>query len=93
MYEEILIPTDGSQGTEAGGQHGLHLAIAFDARVHLLSVVDERAYSARLVDINRDMREHREALEERAEETVHAFEELATDTNVQSHTAVEHGIP
>lgn len=93
MYEEILIPTDGAQGAEAGAQHGLHLASAFDARVHLLSVVDERAYSARLVDIDRDIREHREALEERAEEAVHAFEKLATDANVQSRTAVEHGIP
>ncbi|WP_423747143.1 universal stress protein (plasmid) [Haladaptatus sp. SPP-AMP-3] len=93
MYDDILIPTDGSRGATAGARHGLTLARAFDSRVHLLSVVDERAYSARLVDIDRDIREHREALEDRAEEAVDELAELAADANVQSERVVEHGIP
>ncbi|GKZ14694.1 universal stress protein [Haladaptatus sp. T7] len=93
MYDDILIPTDGSRGATAGARHGLNLARAFDSRVHLLSVVDERAYSARLVDIDRDIREHREALEDRAEEALDELADLAADANVQSERVVEHGIP
>lgn len=40
-YETILIPTDGSAGATLAGEHGLSLAAALDANVHLLSIVKE----------------------------------------------------
>ncbi|QIO25512.1 universal stress protein [Haloarcula sp. JP-L23] len=40
-YENILIPTDGSAGAAHAGEHGLSLATALDATVHVLSVVDD----------------------------------------------------
>ena len=41
MYDTILIPTDGSEGTDEAVRQGLELAQAFDATVHALYVVDQ----------------------------------------------------
>jgi nucleotide-binding universal stress UspA family protein len=40
MYDEILLPTDGSEAAEAAVDHATRLARAFDGRVHVLSVVE-----------------------------------------------------
>ncbi|WP_313695173.1 universal stress protein [Halorarum halobium] len=40
MYDEVLLPTDGSDGTEAALAHAEALGLAFDARVHVLFVAD-----------------------------------------------------
>lgn len=42
MYGDILLPTDGSEGTEAAITHANELASTYDATVHVLSVVDTR---------------------------------------------------
>lgn len=44
MYDEILIPTDGSSGIECVTKRALGVAKPCDGRVHALYVVDERAY-------------------------------------------------
>lgn len=40
-YQNILIPTDGSPGATAAGEHGLELAAGLGATVHALSVLEE----------------------------------------------------
>ncbi|WP_222913327.1 universal stress protein [Natrinema sp. SYSU A 869] len=40
-YENILLPTDGSASAVHAAEHGLSLAAALDATVHVLSVVDD----------------------------------------------------
>lgn len=40
-YEDVLVPTDGSQGATEAVQHGLPLASTLDATVHALSVTDD----------------------------------------------------
>ena len=42
MYDDILLPTDGSDGIEAATRHAEAIAERFDATVHVLSVVDTR---------------------------------------------------
>ena len=42
MYDDILLPTDGSDGIAAAATHTETLADRFDATVHVLSVVDTR---------------------------------------------------
>ncbi len=44
MYDEILIPTDGSESAERAAQYGQVLVEAYGATVHVLSVVDERDF-------------------------------------------------
>ncbi|MGM0591830.1 MAG: universal stress protein [Halobacteriota archaeon] len=45
MYDNILVPTDGSPSAFAAVEHALELATAFDARLHVLYVVDVNVYS------------------------------------------------
>jgi nucleotide-binding universal stress UspA family protein len=44
MYETILLPTDGSDAMEAVIQHTVAVARGRDATVHVLYVVDDRAF-------------------------------------------------
>jgi len=43
MYDHILVPTDGSEHAERATEHAALVADAFDATLHLLSVVDVSA--------------------------------------------------
>jgi len=45
MYEHILVPTDGSEGTMQAIEHALELA-GDESTIHVLSVVDQRVYLA-----------------------------------------------
>lgn len=40
MYDDILLPTDGSRGTEEAVNHALDIADNYDAKLHVLYVVD-----------------------------------------------------
>lgn len=40
VYQRILLPTDGSIGAEHAAPHAFTLAEAYDAAIHILSVVD-----------------------------------------------------
>ena len=44
MYDRILIPTDGSEGSIRAVNRGLGVAKSFDADVHVLYVVDSRLF-------------------------------------------------
>ncbi|MFP8952445.1 universal stress protein [Natrialbaceae archaeon A-arb3/5] len=83
MYQDVLIPTDGSDGTRQSIAHGLTIADRFDARVHALSVVPEGPLGT---------------LEsEEATPTAHrAVEHVATRaerTGLDAVTNVGHGVP
>ncbi len=45
MYDEILVPTDGSPASNAAIEHAIDLADRYGARLHALYVVDGAAYS------------------------------------------------
>jgi nucleotide-binding universal stress UspA family protein len=40
MYDRILAPTDGSDGTRAAVEHAIDLATTYDAALHTIYVVD-----------------------------------------------------
>jgi len=46
MYDAILIPTDGSEVSLRAAEHGLDIATTFGATVHVVYVVDARAYQS-----------------------------------------------
>jgi len=55
MYDDILIPTDGSHGANAALEHGIEIASQWDATLHALYVVDTRvARSGPLLETLRD---------------------------------------
>jgi len=81
MYDRILVPTDGSRSAEAAARHGIVIAAAFDASVHVISVTGENERSDRLA-------------EAQARDAISTLEELfegELDRSCQS--AIEHGSP
>ncbi|WP_440991936.1 universal stress protein [Haloarchaeobius baliensis] len=90
-YDEILIPTDGSE--EAGGavEHGLRIARQCDARVHVVNVVDvvglggspEFTMPTNVL----------EDLESAGESAAVAVAERARADGLEATTAVRHGSP
>jgi nucleotide-binding universal stress UspA family protein len=90
MYDDILVPTDGSAGTDDALTHALEVAAGRGARLHALSVVDRRVY----LSADRDQQDAiLESLTESAEEAVTAVRDRATETGVETTTAVRDGVP
>jgi nucleotide-binding universal stress UspA family protein len=90
VYDDILIPTDGSEEMAAVADHGLAMAEAFDATVHALYVVDHRAY-ATIPDDSRDR--VRDALESDGHAATRAIAERAIDADVDAVREVRWGNP
>jgi len=93
MYDHILVPTDGSDHAERATDHAALLAEAFDATVHLLTVVDIEAaagpFSAGGIDddyIEQRTTGEREAL---AEQRAALAESIQVDTTVVTDTPAE----
>jgi len=84
MFEDILVPTDGSDCAAAAVEYAAELAARYGARVYVLSVVDSRAF---------DDMPHRETVEAAAEETVAGVRDDLADAGVTAETAVRVGIP
>jgi nucleotide-binding universal stress UspA family protein len=88
-YTDILVPTDGSGGSEAAVDPAVDVASTYDARLHALSVVDTMAMG---VDVRSGA--VLEALEESAQSAVQTIEEQATQASVSAvETAIKHGNP
>ncbi|AFK21518.1 universal stress protein (plasmid) [Haloferax mediterranei ATCC 33500] len=88
-YERILIPTDGSRSSKRATTHGLQLAAALDAAVHILSVVDDSALG---FDV-RSMLSGEES-EQGANEAIGSVVSEATDLGITKVVErIEHGTP
>ncbi|MFC6768225.1 universal stress protein [Natrinema soli] len=88
-YENILIPTDGSPSATHAARHGLSLAAALDATVHVLSVVDETSLGP---DIRSTI-----SGQEREQSATDAVDDLVSEAETHSVADtvrhVEHGTP
>ncbi|WP_436928111.1 universal stress protein [Halosimplex amylolyticum] len=88
-YENILIPTDGSAGAAHAGEHGLSLAAALDATVHVLSVVDNTSLG---LDVRSTI-----SGQEREQAATNAVDDLVSEAETHgvsnSVRHVEHGSP
>ena len=87
MYQQILVPTDGSPAAESAVEQAVSLAKQYDATIHALYIVDTSAYSTleagAEVIIN--------ALEEEGEQAVAEIEAAATEAGVDVKTTVSAG--
>ncbi|WP_265111333.1 universal stress protein [Halosolutus halophilus] len=83
MYTDVLIPTDGSDGTRRAITHGLTIADRFDATVHALSVVPEGPLGSLESDGARRA----------AQRAVARVEADARDGGLPVTTAVRRGVP
>ena len=90
MYETVLVPTDGSEGTERTLDHALDIARTRGATLHALSVVDRRVYISAEGD---EQEEIRGTLRERADEAIERVAARAEDEGVDVVSAVRDGVP
>ncbi len=90
MYDRILVPTDGSDHAAVVAAHAAEIAATREATVHILSVVDDRAFL--VLDDDRV-----EAVRDDLQANAHnAVDELATeilDHGLKVETAIDTGNP
>jgi nucleotide-binding universal stress UspA family protein len=90
MYDEILLPTDGSPGTTEALEHARTVAADQDARVHVLYVVDRRLYTAASEESKAEVRQ---SLEEEADHALDDARVRIEDEGVNCQTTHVDGIP
>ncbi|WP_435069098.1 universal stress protein [Haloplanus sp. C73] len=92
MYDNILIPFDGSDEAMKGANHGIGLAATCDATVHALYVIDLPG-APRTVYLRDDEDEMRERYREYGEEVTEDLCEMASEEGVECVTAIRSGSP
>ena len=88
MYERILVPTDGSRGTQRAVRHALELAETYEATLHVLSVVNTSAFDA--LESGSEMTD---ALEEAGGDAIEAIEKKANNRGIETVTTLRRGTP
>ena len=91
MYDDILVPTDGSEGTDKAAEHALDIAEKYDATAHVVYVVNTSAYSTLPADSNWES--ITAALEDEGKEATGEIVERMHDADVDAVPSVEEGIP
>lgn len=87
MYEQILIPTDGSNGAKKGARHGVDLAAALGSTVHALYVIEEGGNPW----LSESMDDQQKRAEEYGEGLTGEVADLAADAGVECVTATAVG--
>jgi nucleotide-binding universal stress UspA family protein len=89
MFDDVLVPTDGSDCANAAIRYAEDLAVRYDATVHVLSVVDSRVLeNAPHYEAVRE--EHVELVEDVAEDVVEDLADTGCDVEHAVRTAVPH---
>ena len=87
MYNEILVPTDGSPASDAAIEHAIDLAAQYGARLHALYVVDGAAYST----LEAGSEIVVEALQSEGETATQRVADAAADAGIDTTTTVTTG--
>lgn len=90
-YDQVLLPTDGSDPANHAVEHGIAIAEAYDATVHALNVVDVSAVAAQsdITPANAVL----EQLRKQGEETTAAIADEARAAGLTAETAVLEAFP
>ncbi|WP_254546791.1 universal stress protein [Halomarina pelagica] len=91
MYDDILVPTDGSDEVATALTQAFELASTYDATVHALYVVDDNRGSSGLMGINDS--DPLEPLQRRGQTAVEDIAKNARDVGVSVTTAVRRQTP
>jgi nucleotide-binding universal stress UspA family protein len=90
MYDDILVPTDGSAGIETVLDHTADLATRHDATVHALYVIDDRSFLTLDEEMKSDVVDDLRTEGERATETV---ADRLQSSEIDVSTAIRRGTP
>lgn len=88
MYENVLLPTDGSDGTGRVVDHALHIARMDEATVHVLHVVDTS-----VAPLDAHSQSVYDALEAAGRKSVEEIRERALDAGIHAVSAIRRGSP
>lgn len=91
MYDDLLVPTDGSDKVAAALDHALELATTYEATVHALYVVDDSRGNTGLMGVGG--RDPLEPLRKEGEAAVEAVASQAREAGVDVTTAVRQHTP
>ncbi|GAA0243212.1 universal stress protein [Haladaptatus pallidirubidus] len=96
MYDQILIPTDGSDGTKTAVKQAITHAQTYDAELHVLHVIDQSAVEITapptIEGISADV--VHEQLDEQGQSLINEVTEEANKSGVSTTTEiVEYGRP
>lgn len=87
MYKKILLTTDGSEGAETAINHAKKLAQKFDAKLHVLYVIDVRDSTHDMSDVLSGK------FKELGEKTTEEIKGRLEDSGVDAEAHVERGVP
>jgi nucleotide-binding universal stress UspA family protein len=90
MYDDILVPTDGSEAVDRALGHAVRLASDHDAAIHALYVVDQRVATANSGDLHDEVVAD---LEAQGEAAVAAVAERAEEAGLDVETHIVRGTP
>ena len=90
MYDDILVPTDGSEAVDRALDHAVRLATDHDATVHALYVVDQRVTTANSGELHDEVVAD---LEAQGETAVGAGADATAEAGLEVETHVVHGTP
>ncbi|PSP27422.1 universal stress protein [Halobacteriales archaeon QH_2_65_14] len=89
MYDEILLPTDGSPGSEAAVEHAIHTAAVNDATLHAVHVIE----MTEVGDLTQDVPGTESDVEEDVQSLFVPVKNAATRADVETTTAIIEGNP
>jgi nucleotide-binding universal stress UspA family protein len=90
MYDDILIPTDGSDAVERALDHAIPLATDHDATVHALYVVDRRVANASSGELHDEVVSD---LESQGATATDAVANRVSEAGIDAETHVRYGTP
>ncbi|RBI60603.1 universal stress protein [halophilic archaeon] len=93
MFDQILIPTDGSDPAKPAVEMALDLAEAHDAALHVLFIVDQPVSVSGMGEGFAGLDDLLDALEERGHQATKAIVEQAQERNIETTAAVRRGNP
>ncbi|QIB74984.1 universal stress protein [Halogeometricum borinquense] len=91
MYQRILVPTDGSPGSERVLEHAVELASVHGATVHALYVINSGSFAGLPMESSWEGLD--EMLHEDAEAAIADVRAIAERSNVQVETSIVEGTP
>ena len=90
MYENVLLPVDGSEGSARAEDFALELAERYGGRVHVMHVIDTRLMSEPALSSMELVTDEAEAA---AKQLLREVAERATDEGIEVSTRCCHGTP
>ncbi len=91
MYDAILLPTDGSDAAAEALEHAIGAATAYDADLHILSVIDRRVVLAADPEEKDDV--HAELTDEATAATGNLATTASSEATFDLTTATPEGVP